>query len=175
MTDRSPLTPERAHQLLAIANGLPIDQPGEDERLDRSNTEPAHGFAAFTAAESAYLATQAIGRIATSRNGTPDVAPVRFALAGSRIDISGMDPTRTIKFHNVLANGQASFVVDDMISERPWLPRGVKVTGSATVSGDGTSAIISVTPHTVWSWGINEDAEVYFGPIEKRSIAATNP
>lgn len=172
MTNPSHISPERAHQLLSIANGLPIDR---HTRLvsTKAVTPQRSNDAPFTAAERDYLATQAIGRVATSRNEIPDVAPVRFRLDNDTIQISGLDPQRTVKFHNVLANRQASFVVDDMISERPWLPRGIKITGTAGILGHGSDAIISIAPQTVWSWGINDGAEVYFGPIEKRSVAAS--
>jgi hypothetical protein len=29
---------------------------------------------------------------------------------------------------------------------------------------------IRITPATIWSWGINQDAETHFGPIEKRQV-----
>jgi pyridoxamine 5'-phosphate oxidase family protein len=125
----------------------------------------------FTPAEEAFLAGARLGRIATaSREGVPDVAPVGFAVVDGEVRVGGMDLPRTRKYHNVLANGQASFVVDDLASVDPWRPRGVKVTGPARIEGEGRQSVIHLTPTTVWSWGLNQGAERVFGPIEKREI-----
>jgi pyridoxamine 5'-phosphate oxidase family protein len=130
---------------------------------------------AFTAHEIAYLASQHLGRIATaSPTGQPDVAPVGFRVAeDGDIVISGLDNPKTIKWRNVLANGRAAFVVDDLASVTPWRPRGLKVRGPAeAVSGTDGSHVIVIHPETVWSWGLNPDAEKHFaGVIEKRSFA----
>lgn len=125
----------------------------------------------FTEAERTFLEQARLGRVATvSKHGEPDVAPVGFALDGEVIEITGMDNTKTRKYHNVVATGRASFVVDELVTVDPWAPRGVKVTGAAAIGADGQGGpTLRITPETIWSWGINAGAETVFGPIEKRS------
>jgi pyridoxamine 5'-phosphate oxidase family protein len=124
----------------------------------------------FTAAERVFLGEARLGRIATtSADHVPDVAPVGFSVDGDDILVGGMDITKTLKYHNIRATGTGSFVVDDLASVDPWRPRGVKVTGAAVIEDGGRRPRIRITPDTVWSWGINQDAQKRFGPIEKRS------
>jgi pyridoxamine 5'-phosphate oxidase family protein len=124
----------------------------------------------FTAAERSYLGRQPIGRIATAtETGEPDVAPVTYTLDGDEFVIGGMDITRTLKHRNVLRNGQAALVVDDLVSRAPWQPRGLKVRGPAWIDDAGPQPVIRISPETIWSWGLNTGAETRFGPIEKRS------
>jgi pyridoxamine 5'-phosphate oxidase family protein len=115
----------------------------------------------FTDEERTYLDDAPIGRIATSSpTGQPDVAAVTFRLDGDAVLVGGYDLTRTIKYHNVLANGRASFVVDDLVTRDPWRPRGVKVRGPARVEGDTVGKQdIRIEPETIWSWGINPGGE----------------
>ncbi len=129
---------------------------------------------ALTDDERTYLNDQPLGRIATaSAAGVPDVAPVSFTLnPDDTIDVGGMDITKTVKHGNVVANGRAALVVDDLATIDPWRPRGVKVRGAATLHEDAAGkAFIRIHPEKVWSWGINVDAETYFaGIIEKREV-----
>jgi len=124
----------------------------------------------FTEAERTFLEQSHLGRVATtSARGEPDVAPVGFTLDGEVIEITGMDNTKTRKYHNVVATGRASFVVDELVTVDPWAPRGVKVTGAATIGEDRLGRpTLRIVPETIWSWGVNEGAETVFGPIEKR-------
>jgi len=63
------------------------------------------------------------------------------------IQLPGLDLARTVKYHNVRANPWASFVVDDLASVDPWVPRGLKVRGSAEIGTDsGISPTIRITP-----------------------------
>ena len=124
----------------------------------------------FTAPERTYLASQPLGRIATvSPGGAPDVAPVGFRVHGDEILVGGMDNEATIKYRNVVATGRAAFVVDDLASRDPWEPRGLKIRGKAdVVDGPGGRPEIRITPKTVWSWGLNHDAETYFNDVVER-------
>ena len=127
----------------------------------------------FTEAERRFLGGATLGRIATtSADHIPDVAPVTYALDGDELVVTGMDITKTRKYHNIRATGAASFVVDELVSTKPWRPRGVKVTGDARITGTGAGASIHISPRTIWSWGINHGAETRFGPIEKRTVPA---
>lgn len=124
----------------------------------------------FTDAERRYLTDQPLGRIATAtEDGEPDVAVVGYRLVGDEIVIGGMDNPRTLKHRNVGRNGRAAFVVDDLVTREPWQPRGLKIRGPARIEGSGRSSVIRITPETIWSWRLNEDAETHFGPIEKRA------
>ena len=130
----------------------------------------------FTDAERDFLGQSALGRIATtSADHVPDVAPVTYVLDGDELVVGGMDITKTRKYHNVLATGTAAFVVDELVSTKPWRPRGVKVTGTAGITGTGAGASIRISPRTVWSWGLNQGAETRFGPVEKRTVAPDGP
>ena len=128
----------------------------------------------LTDAEHAYLTSQRLGRIATaSASGEPDVAPVTFRLGeDDRIEIDGLDNPKTLKWRNVVATGRAAFVVDDLATEVPWAPRGVKLRGAATADTDPDGRrVIRLTPETIWSWGINPDASTYFaGVVERREV-----
>lgn len=128
---------------------------------------------AFTEPELAYLGDQRLGRVATANGeGLPDVAPVAYLLEGDVIVIPGLDLTKTVKYHNVSANPWASFVVDDLASVDPWVPRGLKVRGPAEIGTDaGGSPTIRITPATIWSWGLNEGVEARFHGIERREVA----
>lgn len=129
----------------------------------------------FTDDELTYLRSQPLGRIATaSATATPDVAPVTFEVADDgTIEITGLDPTKTLKWRNILATGKAAFVVDDLASVDPWRPRGVKVRGAATATTEGGRHLMRIRPDTIWSWGINTGAPTHFaGIIERRTVGS---
>jgi len=127
----------------------------------------------FTYVEREFLSQARLGRVATvSKDGEPDVAPVGFGLDDDdNVLIGGLDNTKTRKYHNVKATGRASFVVDDLQSVDPWRPRGVKVTGAASIVERNGRPVLRIVPETVWSWALNQDAEKRFAGIEKRSVA----
>jgi pyridoxamine 5'-phosphate oxidase family protein len=121
----------------------------------------------FTDVELEYLRTQRLGRLATlDPRGTLQNSPVGFQVdedAGV-IDIWGRDMGNTRKFHNVEANGQVAFVVDDLASVTPWVVRGIEIRGSAEALSDQTPPnayisreVIRVHPRRVIAWGIGPD------------------
>lgn len=125
----------------------------------------------FTEHENAYLAGQRLGRIATvSARGEPDVAPVTFRFGqDGRVEIDGLDNPKTLKWRNVLATGRAAFVIDDLASIDPWVPRGVKVRGAASADTDESGRrVIRITVEDIWSWGINPDAPKHFANLIER-------
>lgn len=129
----------------------------------------------FTDAEREYLVSQPLARIATaSPSGAPDVSAVRFRLVGDSIDIGGRVNPATLKWRNVVRNGRASVVIDDIASHDPWVVRGLKIFGRAVAEDRaGTTGRIIVHPEVIWSWNINEGAETYFADmIEKRIVEA---
>jgi pyridoxamine 5'-phosphate oxidase family protein len=121
----------------------------------------------FTDVELEYLRTQRLGRLATlDPRGTLQNSPVGFQVdedAGV-IEIWGRDMGNTRKFHNVEANGQVAFVVDDLASVTPWVVRGIEIRGSAEALSDQTPPnayisreVIRVHPRRVIAWGIGPD------------------
>jgi pyridoxamine 5'-phosphate oxidase family protein len=118
----------------------------------------------FTDAEIEYLSTQRLGRLATLRSdGTLQNSPVGFEVdqGAGVIEIRGRDMGNSRKFHNVAANGQVAFVIDDIASVDPWVVRCLEVRGVAEaivgqarptsyLSGD----VIRISPRRIISWGM---------------------
>ncbi|HEV3293000.1 MAG TPA: PPOX class F420-dependent oxidoreductase, partial [Streptosporangiaceae bacterium] len=80
----------------------------------------------FTYAETAYLASQRLGRLATIQaDGSPQVKPVGFHCnpGPGTIDVTGFSMAASQKLRNVRRNGQAALVVDDIASADPWRVR----------------------------------------------------
>ena len=110
----------------------------------------------FTEAQAEYLAENFIGRVATSSSsGQPHVVPVSYRFDGTVITFGGWNLTRSLKFRNLMANRRVAFVVDDIVSVKPWKARGVEVRGRAepTVSPDGVTTI-RIIPLNIRSWGL---------------------
>jgi pyridoxamine 5'-phosphate oxidase family protein len=119
----------------------------------------------FTQPELDYLATQRLGRLATvSPQGQVQNSPVGFFVdAGSgTITIGGHGMAASKKFRNVTAGSTAALVVDDLVSTRPWVVRGIEIRGTAEAltgreppmpgfSGD----LIVITPNKIISWGLD--------------------
>jgi pyridoxamine 5'-phosphate oxidase family protein len=129
-------------------------------------------MAVFTDAELKFLASQRLARLATaSKTGQPDVSAVGFSVDGDSMVSGGIDLTKTVRYHHLQENPQATIVIDDLASIDPWRPRGVKVRGEATIEDDGGRPRIRIRPSVVWSWGINVDAETRFASIERRTVS----
>ena len=114
--------------------------------------------AAFDEAEAEYLAENFIGRVATSSaSGQPHVVPVAYNFDGSTITLGGWNLTKTLKFRNMMANSKVAFVVDDVVSTRPWRVRGVEVRGIAepVAARDGVT-VIRIIPLNISSWGLGD-------------------
>jgi pyridoxamine 5'-phosphate oxidase family protein len=114
----------------------------------------------FSDKEIDYLKSQKLGRIATvSKNLQPDVAVVGYELEGDKFIIPSLDMERTLKYRNI-NNGMSmvSLVIDDFESFDPFVMRGIKVHGTGEITKRkgrfGTGLYIEITPHKVWSWGI---------------------
>jgi pyridoxamine 5'-phosphate oxidase family protein len=120
----------------------------------------------FTAEEIAYLASQRLGRLATT-NGKGDlhVVPVGFRYNPDHdtIDIGGFNMATSKKYREALRHGRAAFVVDDVLP--PWKPRFVEVRGTVEAVAEGGHAInqgfdpdiLRVTPTYIVSMGVNDD------------------
>jgi pyridoxamine 5'-phosphate oxidase family protein len=142
---------------------------------------------AFTEEEIAYLGSQRLARIATvDSGGQPDVAPVGFEFDGTYFYVGGLDPAKTRKYRNVQAgNVKVALVVDDLVSTDPWVPRFLRVYGTAELVeregqfGPGGSAkYLRITPDISWSWNLagrpfGHDDGQQFGP--RRTVHRARP
>jgi pyridoxamine 5'-phosphate oxidase family protein len=138
----------------------------------------------FTDEELDYLNSQRIGRLATSHpDGTLQNNPVGFGVNKElgTIDIGGYNMSRSRKFRNVAANGQAAFVLDDVYSTDPWRVRFLEVRGHAeaiTEPTDGAdqmggSPIIRLHPTRILSIGLQPgdlDVEPHLAKLRSRSV-----
>jgi pyridoxamine 5'-phosphate oxidase family protein len=115
----------------------------------------------FSTNELEYIKSQPLARIATvSNDGQPDVVPVGYEYDGKHFYIGSIMMKKTTKFWNVKrGNNKVSLVIDDLVSQRPWRPRGIKVKGTAEiveVDGEsGKDVNIMVTPDSWRSWGLD--------------------
>ncbi|MFC5752269.1 PPOX class F420-dependent oxidoreductase [Actinomadura rugatobispora] len=93
----------------------------------------------FTDGEISYIREHRLGRLATvGPDGAPQVRPVafRFNTGDGTFDIGGKHLATTQKYHNLLANPRAAFVLDDVAPEgseapSPGFGRGIEIRGSA--------------------------------------------
>jgi pyridoxamine 5'-phosphate oxidase family protein len=112
-----------------------------------------------------YLATQRLGRIATTgADGKPHVVPTSFRYNPDlgTIDVGGLRVSSTKKYRDVEANPWAAIVVDDLVSIDPWTPRMLEIRGRAeAITGGGSDlgpgfgdGFIRIHPEKVNSFGI---------------------
>lgn len=124
------------------------------------------GVTIFTEAETSYLESQRLGRLATiSAGGVLANNPVTYfvdALQGW-IDIGGVMMDRTLKYRNVASDGRIAFVVDDIKSLDPWQVRGIEIRGRAEaltldqpLRPHQRPQIIRIHPSRILTWGIEE-------------------
>lgn len=135
----------------------------------------------FTEQETAYLADQRLGRLATAHpDGTLQVSPVGFTYnaALGTIDVRGHGMLGSRKFHNVADNGRVAFVVDDVPSLDPFQVRCLEIRGSAeavrgaadpATGADG--AIIRISPKRIISFGINSAFDMSNVKTDNRDVA----
>jgi pyridoxamine 5'-phosphate oxidase family protein len=118
-------------------------------------------MSAFNERELAYLDERRLGRLATvGKDGTPHVVPIGMWIHNPEhdsIDLRGRDLEQTKKFRDVARSGRAAFVVDDLESTDPWLPRGVEIRGRAEAI-DGNQPLIRIHPGRIVSWGLEAPA-----------------
>lgn len=110
----------------------------------------------FSETEAQYLAENFIGRVATtSPAGQPHVVPVGYLFDGTTITFAGRNLSRSLKFRNLMANNRVAFVVDDVVSTKPWRVRGVEVRGRAEpVQSEEGVTMIKIIPVNIRSWGL---------------------
>lgn len=119
----------------------------------------------LTTAQIEYLASQRLGRLATSgADGRPHVVPTSFRYNPGlgTIDVGGHHVATTKKYRDVQQNPWAAIVVDDLVSVAPWTPRMLEIRGRAeAVPTGGTglgpgfgAAFIRIYPGKINSFGI---------------------
>ena len=130
-------------------------------------------MSSLTPTERTYLASQRLGRLATSKpDGTLQNSPVGFQhnTETDTIDINGYNLAKSQKFRNVADNGRAAFVVDDIASIDPWRVRCVEIRARAeAIEVDGVP-IIRLHPLQVISFGIDEDTEAHEMTMSNRKL-----
>jgi pyridoxamine 5'-phosphate oxidase family protein len=119
----------------------------------------------FTSEELAYLASQRLGRLATSApRGDLQNNPVSFHVnADGTVDIPGRAMGQTRKFRNVRTNPQVALVVDDIASVEPWRVRFLEIRGEAEALEDVdppapyfSRELIRIHPRRIISFGIGD-------------------
>ena len=117
----------------------------------------------FSEAETSYLKSQRVARVATtSARGNPEVSPVGFEFDGEYFWIGShsQDIFHTTRRYRNITSGSSrvSLVVDDLASVEPWRPRGIKVSGTAQVMKHkgifGEGDYFRIRPSVSVSWGI---------------------
>lgn len=118
----------------------------------------------FTEAELAYLGKSRLGRLATvGRDGTPHIAPViSWSVHGDSgnevIHVTGYDFAESKKFRDVSRTARAAIVIDDMVSTKPWHPRGIEIRGRAEAVED-SEPHIRLYPERIVGWGFDDSSE----------------
>jgi len=121
----------------------------------------------FTPTEIAYLQSQLIGRLATvGPDDQPHAVPVSFRYNADQdsIDIGGHGFAKRKKYRDVRHNKRVAFVVDDLASVDPWMPRGIEIRGDAEIRASGGKEIMAafddemfrVKPRRIISWGLDD-------------------
>jgi pyridoxamine 5'-phosphate oxidase family protein len=119
----------------------------------------------LTPAQIDYLATQRLGRLATTgADHKPHVVPTSFCYNAELgvLDIGGRRVATTKKYRDVQANPWAAIVIDDLVSVDPWTPRMLEIRGRAEAVPVGGAhlgpgfgdAFIRLFPEKVNSYGI---------------------
>lgn len=127
----------------------------------------------FTDAEVEYLREQPLGRLATvGPDGEPHVMPVGVFYdpeVEALVVGSAGRMAESKKFRDARRHPEVAFVIDDLASVDPWMPRGLEIRGRAETFSDGGEAVgerlgapfafdsawIRIRPRRVLSWGID--------------------
>lgn len=131
----------------------------------------------FTEAEIEYLTEQPLGRLCTlGPSGAPQARPVGVHLGpDGAVDVYGFDLAESQKWRNVRRDPRVTFLVDDLVSRKPWTVRGIEIRGDAealldagTPTGGDSTDIIRIRPRRILSWGINDGGSK---PVIARNVA----
>jgi pyridoxamine 5'-phosphate oxidase family protein len=90
-----------------------------------------------------------------SQSNQPHVVPVAYRFDGASIYFGGWNLQRSLKYRNLITNSKVAFVVDEIISAKPWRVRGIEVRGEAEpFETDGHVTLVKITPLAIRSWGL---------------------
>ncbi|MEV6639446.1 pyridoxamine 5'-phosphate oxidase family protein [Amycolatopsis sp. NPDC051371] len=127
----------------------------------------------FSNDEATFLQEHQLGRLATAgRNGAPHVVPTGYQFDPDRgvlkigahsLEIRGQ---RRLYVRHIEAGPRVAFVVDDVVTEPVWRPRGLTVKGNARLRTEGGEVLgpgfgpnwIEIVPDWVSAWGIDTDS-----------------
>ncbi len=123
--------------------------------IPEKETQRSNETSVFTESEAEFLAENLLGRIATvSRSGQQHVIPVSYRFDGRVIIFGGWNLRKSLRFRNLSANDKVAFVVDEVVSAKPWRVRGVEVRGRAEpFRSDQGDTLVRIIPTKVRSWG----------------------
>ena len=132
----------------------------------------------FTSGEIAYLQSQRLARLATSKDGQPHVVPLSFRYnpETDTIDVGGHDFAKRKKYRDVQRNPRVAIVIDDLASVDPWRPRMIEVRGEAEILSAGgetvgrgfDSDMFRIKPKRIVSFGIQGE-----GPFQMSARSVT--
>ena len=109
----------------------------------------------FTDEEAEFISQSKLARLATSSaRNQPHVVPVTFEFDGQHFYFSGWNLQQSLKYRNIQGNGRVALVIDDLVTVRPWRPRGVEIRGRAEVQENENGLYVKVTPERKISWGL---------------------
>jgi pyridoxamine 5'-phosphate oxidase family protein len=125
-------------------------------RTVSSKREAEGAVAHFSEREAEYLADNFLGRLATaSASSQPHVVPVAYRFDGSGITFGGWRLQESLKYRNIMANNRVALVVDEVVSTRPWVVKGIEVRGVARpLRGHGGELMVRIRPRSIRSWGL---------------------
>jgi len=109
----------------------------------------------FTDEEVEFITQSKLARLATSsRRNQPHVVPVAFEFDGVHFYFSGWNLQQSLKFRNIRDNDRVALVIDDLVTVRPWRPRGIEIRGRAKVEENDNGVYVKVAPERKISWGL---------------------
>jgi pyridoxamine 5'-phosphate oxidase family protein len=119
----------------------------------------SRSLARFSKAETEYLGSQQIARIATvSSRGQPDLVPVVLEYDGEYFWV-GSHSDQARKYVNVKSgNKLVAITIDDVQSFRPWKARALRIYGTADILDHqgklGHGKYLRITPKVSWGFGL---------------------
>jgi len=109
----------------------------------------------FTEKEAEFLRGSRLARLATSSgDGQPHVVPIAYEFDGEAIYFSGWNLRQSLKFRNILDNRKVALAIDDVVSVKPWRPRGIEIRGTAEIIETDGKVSVKVVPIRKVSWGL---------------------
>jgi pyridoxamine 5'-phosphate oxidase family protein len=109
----------------------------------------------FTEKEVEFLMESKLARLATSSpDGQPHVVPVVYEFDGQALYFSGWNLQKSLKFKNLFRNRKVALAIDDLVSVKPWRPRGIEIRGTAEIVETEDSLYVKVVPSRKVSWGL---------------------